>query len=112
MTKKEISLLILLTSINFTNIMDFMIMMPLQEFLEASYNITPKQFGLLVSMYAFSAFAASMTASFMVDRLDRKHVLLVAFAGLIVGTFGCGIATSYPMLMASRIIAASAFAPC
>jgi MFS transporter, DHA1 family, inner membrane transport protein len=105
MTKKEISLLILLAAINFTNIMDFMIMMPLQEFLEASFNITPKQFGLLVSAYAFSAFAASMTASFMVDRLDRKHVLLVAFAGLIVGTFGCGIATSYPMLMASRIVA-------
>jgi predicted MFS family arabinose efflux permease len=105
MTKKEISLLILLASINFTNIMDFMIMMPLQEFLEASFNITPKQFGLLVSVYAFSAFAASMTASFMVDRLDRKHVLLVAFSGLIVGTFGCGIANSYAMLMCSRIIA-------
>ena len=105
MTKKEISLLILLAAINFTNIMDFMIMMPLQEFLEASFDITPKQFGLLVSAYAFSAFAASMTASFMVDRLDRKHVLLVAFSGLIVGTFGCGIATSYPMLMCARIIA-------
>lgn len=105
MTKKEITLLILLASINFTNIMDFMIMMPLQEFLEASFNITPKQFGLLVSAYAFSAFAASMTASFMVDRLDRKHVLLVAFSGLIIGTFGCGIASSYAMLMCSRIIA-------
>jgi len=105
MTKKEISLLILLAAINFTNIMDFMIMMPLQEFLEASFDITPKQFGLLVSVYAFSAFAASMTASFMVDRFDRKHVLLVAFSGLIVGTFGCGIANSYETLMASRIIA-------
>ena len=105
MTKKEISLLILLAAINFTNIMDFMIMMPLQEFLEKSFDITPKQFGLLVSAYAFSAFAASMTASFMVDRLDRKHVLLVAFSGLIIGTLGCGIANSYETLMASRIIA-------
>ena len=105
MTRKELTLLFILASISFTNIMDFMIMMPLQEFLEASFNITPKQFGILVSSYAFSAFAASMTASFLVDRFDRKHTLLVAFAGLIVGTFGCGMANSYPMLMASRIVA-------
>src|SRR5258706_1988757 len=105
MSKKEITLLIILGVINFTNIMDFMIMMPLQEFLEKSFAITPKQFGLLVSAYAFSAFAASMTASFLVDRFDRKHTLLIAFAGLILGTLGCGLANSYATLMASRIIA-------
>ena len=105
MSKKEITLLIILASINFTNIMDFMIMMPLQEFLEESFHITPKQFGLVVSAYAFSAFVSSMTASFLVDRFDRKHTLLIAFAGLIIGTFGCGIANSYYTLMASRIVA-------
>lgn len=105
MTRKEISLLIILAAINFTNIMDFMIMMPMQEFLENSFTITPREFGMLVSAYAFSAFAASMTASFIVDRFDRKHVLLVAFSGLIIGTFACGIAPSYGTLMAARIVA-------
>ena len=105
MTRKEISLLIIISSINFTNIMDFMIMMPLQEFLEKSFDISPRQFGFLVSAYAFSAFLASMTASFIVDRFDRKHTLLVAFAGLIVGTLACGFATSYTMLIAARIVA-------
>lgn len=105
MTRKEIILLAVLSCINFTNIMDFMIMMPLQEFLEKSFAITPKQFGFLVSAYAFSAFAASMTASFIVDRFDRKHTLLVAFSGLIAGTLACGFATSYEMLVAARIVA-------
>lgn len=105
MTKKEILLLIILAGINLVNIMDFMIMMPMQEFLENSFHISPKQFGLLVSAYAFSAFAASMTASFIVDRFDRKHVLLTAFSGLILGTFGCGISPTYGLLMLSRIIA-------
>jgi MFS transporter, DHA1 family, inner membrane transport protein len=105
MTRKEIILLAVLSSINFTNIMDFMIMMPLQEFLEISFDITPKQFGFLVSAYAFSAFAASMTASFIVDRFDRKHTLLVAFTGLIAGTLACGLATSYEMLVSARIVA-------
>lgn len=105
MTKKEITLLFILAAINFTNIMDFMIMMPLQEFLEKSFDITPKQFGLLVSAYAFSAFVSSMTASFLVDRFDRKHTIRIAFAGLILGTLGCGLANSYATLMASRIVA-------
>ncbi len=105
MTRKEIFLLLTLAAINFTNIMDFMIMMPLQEFLEKSFDITPRQFGFLVSAYAFSAFAASMTASFLVDQFDRKKVLLFAFAGLIVGTITCGLANSYAMLMTARIIA-------
>ncbi len=105
MTRKEITLLIILSLINFTNIMDFMIMMPLQEFLEISFEITPKQFGFLVSAYAFSAFAASMTASFFVDRFDRKHTLLAAFSGLIAGTIACGLANSYSMLIAARIVA-------
>ncbi|MEK6616222.1 MAG: MFS transporter [Bacteroidota bacterium] len=105
MSKKEIWLLILLASINFTNIMDFMIMMPLQEFLEKSFAVSPREFGFLVSAYAFSAFAASMTASFFVDRFDRKKVLLLAFSGLIVGTISCGLANSYTMLMVARIIA-------
>ena len=105
MTRKELILLITLAAINFTNIMDFMIMMPLQEFLEKSFDITPRQFGLLVSAYAFSAFISSMTASFIVDRFDRKKVLLVAFSGLIAGTILCGLATSYYFLMAARIVA-------
>src|ERR1035437_2743353 len=105
MTRKEITLLILLASVNFTNIMDFMIMTPLQEFLEKSFTVSPREFGFLVSAYAFSSFAASMTASFVVDRFDRKKALLFAFFGLIIGTISCGLANSYAMLMTARIIA-------
>lgn len=105
MTRKEITLLIIISGISFINTMDFMIMMPLQEFLERSFEISPRQFGFLVSAYAFSAFAASMTASFIADRFDRKHALIAAFAGLIAGTLACGFAASYEMLILARIVA-------
>lgn len=85
--------------------MNFMIMMPLQEFLEKSFDISPRQFGFLVSAYAFSAFISGMTASFIVDRFDRKHTLLFAFGGLIIGVTACGFANSLELLIASRIIA-------
>jgi MFS transporter, DHA1 family, inner membrane transport protein len=105
MTRKEIFLLILLACINFTNIMDFMIMMPLQEYLVPIFHINPRQFSMLVSVYAFSAFAASLTASFFIDRFDRKKALLFAFTGLIAGTIACGFAVSYSMLITARIVA-------
>lgn len=105
MTRKETGLLIILSGINFTNVMDFMIMMPLQEFLEISFQISPGQFGFLVSVYAFSAFLSSMTASFFVDRFDRKNAILVAFSGLIAGTLLCGFASSFNMLVFARIVA-------
>jgi MFS transporter, DHA1 family, inner membrane transport protein len=105
MTRKETILLIVLASINFTNIMDFMIMMPLAEFLTPVFHTTPQQFSMLVSVYAFSAFAASLTASFFIDRFDRKKALVFAFSGLIIGTIACGFAVSYGMLMAARIVA-------
>ena len=97
MSRSERLLLLILASINFTNIMDFMIMMPLQEYLVPSFHISPKEFSALVSSYAFSAGISSLSASFYIDRFDRKRALLVAYAGFIAGTLLCGVATSYEM---------------
>ena len=105
MSRKELMLLLLLACINFTHIMDFMIMMPLQEFLAPVFHITPQQFSFLVSAYAFSAFISSLTASLLVDRFDRKRVLLTAYTGFVIGTLGCAFAPSYQMLMLARIVA-------
>ncbi len=105
MTGKERLLLFILACINFANIVDFMIMMPLQEYLIPIYHITPFEFSVLVFAYAASAFLASFTASFFADRFDRKKVLLFAFSGFLLGTAGCGFAESYEFLFACRIIA-------
>lgn len=82
-----------------------MIMMPLQEYLVPVFHINPRQFSFLISSYAFSAGVSSITASFFVDRFDRKKVLLFAYSGFIVGTFACAVAPTYSLLMLARIIA-------
>lgn len=105
MNRKEKTLLFILACINFTNIMDFMIMMPLQEFLAPVFKISPRQFSYLVSTYAFSAFFSSLTASFFADRFDRKYNLLFAYIGFVVGTLACAFAPTYQMLMLARIMA-------
>ena len=82
MNKKERIILILLAALNFTHIMDFMIMMPLGNFLMPHFDISAQQFSMLVAAYTFSAATASLTAASFVDRFDRKKVLMFAYAGI------------------------------
>jgi len=105
MTKKERILLFLLASINFTHIMDFMIVMPLGTYLIPLFKLSPSQFSLIVTSYAISASIMSFCAAFFVDRFDRKKVLLTGYIGFILGTFACGLAPSYEFLLAARILA-------
>src|SRR5690606_24818583 len=105
MNKKEKIVLLLLATLNFTHIMDFMIMMPLGNYLMPYFNISSQQFSMLVAAYTFSAGIASFSAAFFVDRFDRKNVLLFAYIGFLLGTLCCAFAPSYLFLLTSRIVA-------
>lgn len=101
MTKK---LTLLLAFVKFTHIMDFMIMMPLGPQLERLWHISPKQFGVLVAAYTFSAGLVGLAGAFFMDRFDRKHALLLLYVGFLVGTFFCAMSTSYEMLLVARCV--------
>lgn len=104
MSKKEKILLFILAAVQFIVIVDFMIMMPLGPQLMRIFDISPQQFGFLVSAYTFAAGISSLIGVFWVDLFDRKKVLLYSFAGLIVATFACALAPSYGFLMMARIL--------
>jgi len=105
MTRKERLIVVLLAGLNFTHILDFMIMMPLGNYLMPQFNISPKQFTALVSAYSYSAFFSGLVAAFIVNSFDRKKVLLISYIGFIIGTIACGFAPTYKLLMAARILA-------
>ena len=105
MSLKEKILLVLLASINFTHILDFMIMMPLGNYLMPFFKISTQQFTLLVAAYTLSAGVSGFIAAFFVDRYDRKKILLIGYAGFILGTIACGFAPSYHWLLAARLLA-------
>ena len=105
MNRKEWILMLLLASINFTHILDFMIMMPLGNGLMRDLGINPEEFSWLVSSYVFSAGFASITASFFIDRFDRKRALIFAYIGFMLGTLACVFANSYGTLLSARIVA-------
>jgi predicted MFS family arabinose efflux permease len=98
-------LLAVLASIQFTNLMDFVILMPLGPQLMRIFSISPQQFGLIVSAYTFSAGIVGIVGAMLVDRFDRKTVLLSLYGGFAVSNFLCAIAPSYEWLLGGRIIA-------
>ena len=76
--RRERVLLAILASVQFTSIVDFMVVMPLGPQLQRTLGISPFQFGLIVSSYTISAGLAGLLASSVLDRFGRKHRLLVA----------------------------------
>src|SRR5215217_240553 len=94
----------LLALTQFTVVLDFMVMSPLGDMLMKSMDLKTSQFGLAVSSYAFSAGIAGLLTAGFADKFDRKKLLLFFYIGFIFGTFICSITTSYPMLIAARII--------
>src|ERR1700710_1316195 len=100
----EVFAITILALTQFTVVLDFMVMSPLGDMLMKSMNLKTSQFGLAVSSYAFSAGISGLLTAGFADRYDRKKLLLVFFVGFITGTFFCSRATSYPTLIAARII--------
>ncbi len=103
-SRKELFLILSLAAVQFVNIIDFMIIMPLGPQLMRVFNIDPHQFGLLVSAYTFSASISGIASAAFIDGFDRKKALLFFFVGFCLGTFSCGIAPDYYSLLIARFL--------
>ena len=100
--QKLVILVLALTQ--FTVVLDFMVMSPLGDLLIKSMSITPAQFGIIVSSYAFSAGISGFLTAGFADKFDRKKLLLFFYIGFIVGTLLCGLVNSFSLLVFARII--------
>jgi predicted MFS family arabinose efflux permease len=103
-TPYEKFVIAILAMLQFTVIVDFMVLSPLGAILMPKMGISTSQFGLVVSVYAVSAGASGLLAAGFADRFDRKRMLLFFYSGFVLGTFCCGIAATYHFLLFARII--------
>ncbi len=94
----------LLAFLQFSIVLDFMILSPLGAFLMPALAITPSEFGWVVSVYAFAAGLSGFITAGFADRFDRKKFLLFYYTGFVLGTLLCGLAPSYTTLLVARII--------
>lgn len=103
--KKETLILFLLATVQFTHIVDFMILMPMSPLLIKEWGIESMDFNLVVASYSFFAFISSLISAKFMNNLNLKRVLIMSYLGFIIGTGLCGMVDSYEMFMLSRTIA-------
>ncbi|TGK03898.1 MFS transporter [Leptospira semungkisensis] len=101
----EIFLIFLLASIQFTNIMDFMIMFPLQDYFLKQFHINTAMFSLILSSYSFAAAIAALVGANFIDRFNRKSAAIFLYSGFLIGTALCAVAHTYSFLLIARVIA-------
>lgn len=102
-TGYEKFIIALLATLQFTVVLDFMVLSPLGYILLDKLSITTSQFGLVVSAYAFSAGASGLLTAGFADKFDRKKLLLFFYVGFLIGTLFCGLAPTYHLLLAARV---------
>lgn len=107
---KDISLnerliIIILFFVQFTHMVDFVVMMPLGPKLVRAFALTPSQFSYVISSYAFAAAIMGVISSFFVDNYDRKKVLVLFYTGFLIANVFCALSINYFMLVFSRIMA-------
>ncbi|XRD86119.1 MFS transporter [Dyella acidisoli] len=93
-----------LAFLQFTIVLDFMLLAPLGALVTPALKITPGQFGDVVSAYAFAAGVSGILAAGFADRFDRKKLLLVFYSGFMLGTLLCGLAHTYVTLLLARMV--------
>ena len=93
-----------LAFLQFAVILDFMIVAPLGALVMPALDMSPRDFGFIVSAYAFSAGASGLLVAGFADRYDRKKLLLFFYTGFTIGTLWCGLANSFHALLAARIV--------
>jgi predicted MFS family arabinose efflux permease len=102
--KYQTFMIAIISIVQFTVILDFMVLAPLGAHLMPDLNITAAQFSSVVSAYAFSAGISGLLAAGFADKFDRKKLLIFFYCGFVLGTLFCGLANTYALLLFARII--------
>jgi len=103
--QQEKRLLFTLAGIQFSHILDFMIMMPIGPVLMPALGINTAQFAWLLSIYTLMAAASGLVAAAFVDLFERKKMLLVLFSLFVLATLSCALAPNYQTLLITRGLA-------
>lgn len=103
-TRYQIFVIVILAILQFTLVLDFMVLSPLGAILLEEMDITTNQFGWVVSAYAFSAGLSGLLTAGFADKFDRKKLLMFFYIGFTGGTLLCALADSFEFLLMARIV--------
>lgn len=95
----------LVGAVQFVNILDFVMVMPLGPDFARALGVPVADLGYVGGAYTAAAAVSGLIGSFFLDRLDRRPALVAAMLGLVAGTAAGGLATGLATLLAARVIA-------
>jgi predicted MFS family arabinose efflux permease len=101
----ERALLFLVGAVQFVNVLDFMMVMPLGPDFAVGLGIPASQLGLVGGAYTAAAAVSGIVGATFLDRFDRRRALAVAMLGLVVATAAGGLATGFSTMVAARVAA-------
>ncbi|WP_242343000.1 MFS transporter [Anaeromyxobacter terrae] len=101
----ERRLLLVIGAIQFVNVLDFMMVMPLGPDFARALGIPNAKLGLVGASYTAAAALTGIVGALVLDRFDRRKALGVVLAGLVVGTAAGAFATSLESMLAARLLA-------
>lgn len=105
LTPRQWAITLLIASVQFVNILDFVIVMPLGPMFAKALGISESHLGTVNGSYTAAAAVTGLLGSLFLDRFDRRKALGVALVGLVTGTLAGGFATDLNSLLLARVVA-------
>lgn len=95
----------MLAAVNFVNVLDFMMVLPLGPDFAHDLDIPMERLGYVGASYTFAAAIAGGVGAFVLDRFDRKRAFAFCIAGMGLGTLFGALAHGLYSLVAARMLA-------
>jgi predicted MFS family arabinose efflux permease len=103
--RRERTVLLLVSAVQFVNVLDFVMVVPLGPDFASALGIPMSRLGLVTGSYTLAAAVAGAVGSSFLDRFDRRSALAVAMTGLVAATAVGGLASGLGTLLAARVAA-------
>lgn len=103
--ESERKLIGVLAVVQFVNILDFMMVMPLGPDFACTLGIPVSRLGLIGGSYTAAAALSGFAGGFFLDRFDRRPALALSLFGLALGTLAGAFANGLGSLVAARVLA-------
>jgi predicted MFS family arabinose efflux permease len=101
----ERAVIFLIGAVQFVNILDFVMVMPLAPYFAASLGIDSAHNGIVAGSYTAAASVAGLAGGYFLDRFDRRKALAVCMLGLVLATAAAGLATGLYSMITARVFA-------
>jgi predicted MFS family arabinose efflux permease len=91
--------------IQFVNITDFMMVMPLGPDFAKALSIPVSDIGIIGGVYTFAAAIAGLIAALFLDQYARKRAIMICLAGLSIATMAGAVVWDKHSMIGARLLA-------